>query len=170
MWCISYSLRVKFGIALLVLVVLNSSVRESIATLHSSRDFGQTHFIPQYEARFEELHHSLSANQIVFYVDDFDESSDQCDAFYMAQYALAPTVLVAFDSNCGCAAKSSMGRPRLVVENLHDPRNDPYLLHLFPGKYFEPQPRNQRFRIASRQHTQVRDFGHGLRVYALSEK
>jgi hypothetical protein len=166
MWRVSYFARVRIGIAILLFVVLNSAVRESISTLFRSRNLGQTHYISQYEERFADLHRFLPANQTAFYIDDFDESSDQCDAFYLAQYSLAPAVLVAVDSKCGCSGRSSTQTPSLVVENLHDPENDPYLLHLFPTEYFDAHPRKDQFQLASVRSVSVRDFGHGLRLYA----
>lgn len=158
------------GIALLCLVVLNSAVRQSISTLFHSRNLGQTHYISQYEQRFAEVNRFVPPNQIIFYIDDFDESSDQCDAFYLAQASLTPTVLVAFDSNCGSTAMLPSHGSRLVLENLHDPQNDPYLLSLFPSKYFEAQPRNDRLKLASVHSVLLRDFGHGVRLYTLLDK
>jgi hypothetical protein len=167
---IPYSTRVKIGIALLSLVTLNSTLRQSVSTLFHSRDLGQTHYISQYEQRFAEVKRCLPPNQIVFYVDDFDESPDQCDAFYLAQYSLTPTVLAPFDSKCGSAATLSSHNPRLILENFHDPQNDPYLLRLFPSKYFEGQTRNDRFKLESVHRVLRRDFGHGVRLYTVVDK
>ena len=146
---IPYSTRVKVGIALLSLVILNSTLRQSFSTLFHSQNLSQTHYISQYERRFTEVKRFLPPDQIIFYIDDFDESSDQCDAFLLTQYSLTPTVLAAFDSKCGSAAILSSHNSRLVLENFHDPQNDPYLLSLLPSNYFESQTRNDRFKLAS---------------------
>jgi hypothetical protein len=170
MWMIPYSTRVKMGIALLSLVIINSALRQSVSTLFHSRNLEQTHYISQYERRFADVKRFLPPDQIVFYIDDFDESSDQCDAFYLAQYSLTPTVLAAYDSKCGSAAILSSHNSRLVLENFHDPPNDPYLLSLFPSKYFEDQTRNDPFKLASVHRVLLRDFGHGVRLYILLDK
>ncbi|MGB9434243.1 MAG: hypothetical protein WBQ89_18505 [Candidatus Acidiferrum sp.] len=167
---IPYSTRVKMGVVLLSLVILNSTLRQSVSTLFHSQNLLQTHYISQYERRFAEVKRFLPPNQIVFYIDDFDESLDQCDAFYLTQYSLTPTVLAAFDSNCGSAEILSSHNSRLVLENFHDPQNDPYLLSLLPSNYFEAQPRNDRFKFASVHRVLLRDFGHGVRLYTVLDK
>ena len=167
---IPYSTRVKMGMALVSLVILNSTLRQSVSTLFHSQNLGQTHYISQYERRFEEVKRFLPPNQIVFYIDDFDESPDQCDAFYLAQYSLTPTVLAAFDSKCKSAAVLSSHNSRLVLENFHDPQNAPYLFSLFPSKYFEDQTRNDRFKPANVHRVLLRDFGHGVRLYTLVDE
>jgi hypothetical protein len=169
MWYLSYPARVKLGIALLLLVVLNSTIRASISTLFHSHNLTKTHYIAQYERRFVKLQHVSSTNQFIFYVDDFDRSSDQCDAFYLTQYALAPAILVTFDSSCGSAAIPPTRGPRLIVENFHDPEEDSYLLGLFPSKYFAPQTRNDQF-IASVHNVPITNFGDGLRVFTVPDK
>lgn len=170
MWRISYFVRVEMGIGLLALVVLNSAIRELISTLFRSRDLRQTHYIAQYEQRFAELHHFLPPNQTIFYVDDFNKSSDQCDAFYLAQYSLAPTVLVAFNSQCGSPTMPPSHDSRLLVENFHDTQGDSYLVRFFPIQYFATSPPTDQLILASMHPVLLRDFGHGLRLYSLSDK
>lgn len=167
---IPYSTRVKMAITLLSLVILNSTLRQSVSTVFHSRDLGQTHYISQYEWRFAEVKSFLPPNQIVFYIDDFYEHPDHCDAFYLAQYSLTPTVLAAFDSKCGSAAMMSSRNSRLVLENFHDPQNAPFLLGLFPSKYFEDRTRNDGFKLASEHRVLLTDFGQGVRLYTLLDK
>jgi hypothetical protein len=167
---IPYSTRVKMGVVLLSLVILNSTLRQSVSTLFHSQNLLQTHYISQYERRFTEVKRFLPPDQTVFYIDDFDESADLCDAFLLTQYSLTPTVLAAFDSKCGSAAIPSSHNSRLLLENFHDPRNDPYLLSLLPSNYFEDQTRNDRFKLASVHRVLLRDFGHGVRLYTVLDK
>lgn len=170
MWRVSYFARVQIGIALLSLVVLNCAVRQSASTLFRSGSLKQTHYITQYEQRFAELHRVLPPKQTILYIDDFDESADQCDAFYMAQYSLTPAVLVALGSNCGSAAASPSKNPRMMLENFHDPYTEPYLLNLFPIRYFDAHEHHGEFTNASLRSVLVRDFGHGVRLYTMPDK
>jgi hypothetical protein len=134
-----YSTRVKLGITLIVLVILNSNLRQLRSTVSSFGALAQIDDISQYEQRFIGVKQFLPANQFVAYRDEFDKVSQQCDAFFLAQYALAPTVLVAFDSECRSSDQVVARKSRLVLDNFHDPRNEPYLLRLFPSNYFQPQ-------------------------------
>ena len=52
---IPYSTRVKVGIALLSLVILNSTLRQSFSTLFHSQNLSQTHYISQYERRLSAI-------------------------------------------------------------------------------------------------------------------
>jgi hypothetical protein len=133
-----YSTRVKLGIAFIVFVILTPTLRQLPYTLSAFRALPQTDDISQYERRFTDVKHFLPPDQPVSYRDEFDKFSEQCKAFFLAQYSLAPTVLVALDSKCRSSDEVSAHRARLVLDNFHDPRNEPYLLRLFPNTDFPP--------------------------------
>lgn len=173
---IPYSVRVRLGIALIVVVVLTSGLRQLKSTLSSVRVSPRLDDISQYEQRFAELRHSLPSNLFVSYSDEFATVSKQCNAFVLAQYSLAPTVLAAVDSECGRVNSGGGVSPRasrFVLYNSHDPRLDPYLLRLFPNTYFEPY---NTFSFTGNQLTRadqlvlIKDFGHGVRLYARADK
>ena len=172
MWRMDYSLRVKMGIALLALVPLQTTLQDFTISLSSFRSLPQVDNISRYEQRFAEVRRDLPPNQIVFYIDDFDEHHlKQCDAFTLAQYSVAPTVLAAFDSKCRTSAVLSAPNSRLVLTNFHDEQNEPYLLDLFPSDYFKGRAGKDPFRfVSSYRLVLVRDFGRGVRLYMLQDK
>lgn len=113
MWGIRYSARVKLAIALIVFVILISTLHQLTSTLSSFRTLPQMDAISQYDRRFTEVKHFLPPSQIVSYRDDLDKSPDPCYAFRLAQYSLAPVVLVALDSKCGSSDEVSAHGPDL---------------------------------------------------------
>lgn len=173
---VRYSTRVKLGLALIVFVILTSTLRQLTSTLSSFRALPQTDDISQYERRFTAVKHSLPPNQIISYSDEYAEFPGQCNAFILARYSLAPTVLDAPDSYCHItdAGQVSSQRSGLILYNSHDPRHEPYLLHLFPDTYF--RPRNNPVSFAgghlsdAAQVVLVKDFGLGVRLYARGVK
>jgi hypothetical protein len=169
-----YSTRVKLGIALIVLVILTSSLRQLRSTLSSFRALPQTDDISVYERRFTDVKQFLPPNQFVAYGDEFDKLSKQCDAFVLAQYAFAPTVLVALDSKCRSSGEVLAHSSRLVLYNSHDPRSDPYLLRLFPNNHFPLHDNPDLFgegRLSgSEDMVLLKDFGLGVRLYSRTDK
>jgi hypothetical protein len=165
-----YSTRVNLGIALIVFVILAPTLRQLPSTLSALRALPQADDISQYERRFTEVKQFLPPNQIVSYRDEFDKLSKQCDAFVLAQYSLAPTVLVALNSKCRCSNEVSSYRSRLVLDNSHDPRKEPYLLRLFPETYFPAHnnpPSIARDRISGADDViLLDDFGIPVELYA----
>jgi len=174
---IRYATRVKLGMAFIVLVILASTLRQLTSTLSSFRALPLTDDISLYEQRFNEVKHFLPPNQIVSYSDEFAKTAKNCNAFVLAQYSLAPTILAVLDSKCGYISNSgevSSHRSRLVLDNSHDPRHEPYLLRLFPSTYFQPD--NNPISIAggnffhADQIVLLHDFGLGVRLYARGGK
>jgi hypothetical protein len=169
-----YSTRVKLGIAFIVLVVLAPTVRQLPYTLSTFRAPPQSDDISQYERRFTGVKQFLPSDQLVGYRDDFDKVSEQCKAFYLAQYSLAPAVLVALDSKCSSSDEASALRSRFLMDNFHDPRNEPYLLHLFSDTGVPPN--NNPVHISGRQLSGaehlvlLKDFGLGVKLYSRSDK
>lgn len=173
---VPFSTRVRLGIGLIALVAVASTLRQlqSTSSFHSLR---QTDDVSQYEQRFTEVRHSLPFDQIVAYRDEFAPFSRQCNAFVLAQYSVAPTVLAVLDSQCGHmndTGEVSSRRSGLLLENFHDFRNEPYLLRLFPTTYFQPDQNSapvvkaQGARAA--QMVLLNDFGLGVRLYARGDK
>lgn len=169
-----YSTRVNLGIALIVLVILTSTLRQLTSTASSLRALPQTDDISQYERRFTEVRHLLPPNQLVAYRDEFDKFAHQCDAFVLAQYSLAPTVLVALDSKCRSSDEVSSRSARLVLDNSHDPRDERYLMRLFPSPYFQPHNNPGSHgggRLSAADDiVLLNDFGLGVRLYARGGK
>jgi hypothetical protein len=169
-----YSTRVNLGLAVIVLVILTSTLRQLSSTLSSFRALPQTDDISQYERRFTAVRHLLPPNQLVAYSDEFDKLTSQCAAFVLAQYSLAPTVLVALDSKCRSSGEVSSHRARLVLENFHDPRNERYLLRLFPSTYFQPNNNPGSHgggRLSGADGiVLLSDSGLGVRLYARGDK
>jgi hypothetical protein len=170
-----HSTRVNLGIALIVLVILVPTLRQLASTVSSFRALPQTDDISLYERRFNEVKPFLPPNQPVAYRDEFDKLSKQCDAFVLAQYSLAPTVLVALDSKCRSSDEVSLHRSRLVLYNFHDPRNEPYLLRLFPNTYFESHTNpafsgGDRPSGADNNMVLLKGFDLGIQLYARTDK
>lgn len=169
-----YSTRVKLGIAFIVFVILTPTLRQLPRTLSALRALPQADDISQYERRFTEVKQFLLPNQIVSYRDEFDKLSKQCDAFVLAQYSLAPTVLVALNSKCKCSNEESSHRSRLVLDNSHDPRKEPYLLRLFPKTYFQAHnnsPSIARGRFSGADDViLLDDFGLPVELYARGDR
>jgi hypothetical protein len=166
-----YSTRVKLGIALIVLAILKPTIRQLPSTLSALRGLPQTDDISQYERRFTEVKQFLAPNQIVAYRDDFDKVSEQCRAFYLAQYSVAPTVLVALDSKCDSSDEASALRSRFVLDNFHDSVNEPYLLRLFSDTGVPPY--NSPVHVGGGQLSDMallKDFGLGIKLYSRGVK
>ncbi len=170
----NYSTRVKLGIALIVFVALVPNLWRLKNSISSFHKLPQTDYISQYERRLTGVAYLLPPDQIVAYIDDFIKFPDaRCYAFVLAQYSLAPTVLATLDSPCGYIRNTkqvSSRMSRLVLENTHDPRTEPYLLYVFPKEYFEP---NSDIIYSTRdtlshldQLILLKDFGTGVRLYA----
>jgi len=174
---VRYATRIKLGLALIVLVILVPSLRQLTSTLASFRALPATDDISEYEQRFAEVKHFLPTDQIVSYSDEFARNSQKCNAFVLAQYSLAPTVLAVLDSQCGHiegTGEVSSHRSRLILDNSHDPQHEPYLLRLFPNTYFQP-PNNPVSSIEghlsrSDQPALFKDFGLGVRLYARGDR
>jgi hypothetical protein len=135
------------------------------------RGLPQTDDISQYERRFTEVKQFLAPNQIVAYRDDFDKVSEQCRAFYLAQYSVAPTVLVALDSKCDSSDEASALRSRFVLDNFHDSVNEPYLLRLFSDTGVPPY--NSPVHVGGGQLSDMallKDFGLGIKLYSRGVK
>jgi hypothetical protein len=171
MWRMDYSLRVTMGIALLALVSLHTTLQDLTISLSSLRSLPPVDNISRYEQRFAEARHYLPPDQIILYLDDFDEQAEQCDAFALAQYSVAPTVLAAFDSKCRNSQALSALSSRLLLANFHDEQKEPYLLSLFPSKYFGGRVGKDPYRfVRADRLVLVRDFGRGVRLYMLQDK
>jgi hypothetical protein len=169
-----YSTRVKLGISLIVFVILTPTIRQLRYTLSAFRSLPQTDDISQYERRFTEVKQFLPPDQFVSYRDEFDKISEQCKAFYLAQYSLAPTVLVALDSRCSSSDEATALRSRFVLDNFHDPRREPYLLRLFsdtgvpPNKNPAPVGVGQ---LSGAEHmVLLNDFGLEVKLYSRGDK
>jgi hypothetical protein len=169
-----YSTRVKLGIALLVLVILTPTLRQLPYTLSAFRALPQTDDISQYERRFTGVKQFLPPDRPVSYRDEFDKIAEQCRPFYLAQYSLAPTVLVALDSKCDSSDEASALRSRFVLDNFHDARNEPYLLHLFSDTGVPPNnnpvPASGGQIFGAEHMVLLKDFGHGVEIYSRGEK
>jgi len=169
------SIRARLGISLIVLVTLASAFRQLRST-NPFRDLPQTDDISQYEQRFTEARQYLPPNQIVSYRDEFAPFSRQCNAFVLAQYSVAPTVLAVLDSPCGHmngAGEVSSDQPAFLLENFHDLQSQPYLLRLFPSTYFhtqeDPAPVSSHT-VRAAEMVLFHDFGLGVRLYTRGEK
>ena len=169
-----YSGRVRLGIALFVLVILPTTLRQLPKVLSSFRALPPIDDISQYERRFGGVRQLLPPDQVVWYRDDFDKISEQCNAFYLAQYSLAPTVLVAFNSKCASSDEASALGSRFVLDNFHDARNEPYLVSLFSTTGVPPN--NNPAHVGERQlpgaehMVLVKDFGLGVKLYSRGNK
>ena len=167
-----YSGRVRLGIALLVLVILTPTLRQLPNTLSSFRALPQTDDISQYERRFTAVKQLLPPDQFVSYRDDFDKLSER--AFVLAQYSLAPTVLVAYDSKCSSSDEATALGSRFVLDNFHDPRNEPYLLRLFSDTGVPPNNNPvhvSRDQLSGAEHlVLLKDFGLGVKLYSRRDK
>lgn len=172
--CCRYSSRVDLAIAIIVLAVLTPSIRQLPSTVSALRGLTQTDDVSQYERRFTEVKQFLPADQAVAYRDDFDKLSEQCKAFYLAQYSLAPALLVALDSKCDSSVEASGLNSRFVLDNFHDSRDEPYLLHLFSdtGVPSENHPVDvARGQLSDSDHlVLIKDFGHGVKLYSREGK
>lgn len=159
--------RVRFGVALIVVFSLFSTARPLLITAHWS---SQRDNVFRYETRFDQVKKYLPQDQIVGYSDNFTSQPEkECAAFVLAQYSLAPVALETMCSQCGYVAKTRQVSARwsgLFLENLNNPKADPYLLELLPG-YFQsntlaPDP---NLLYPSNQIYLVQDFGNGVRLY-----
>ena len=169
-----YSTRVKLAIAFMALVLVLPTIREVPRTLSAMRALPQTDDISQYERRFTGVKQFLPSDQPVSYRDDFDKISEQCKPFYLAQYSLAPTVLVALDAKCDSSDEASARRSRLVLDNFHDAGSEPYLLRLFADTGVPPNnnPAHAGGRPLSGPARAVllKDFGLGVKLYSRGNK
>ena len=174
---VAYSCRVKLGMTFIVVVILVTSSRQLSSTLSAFRYLPQTDDISQYEHRFDKARQFLPTNQVVSYGDEFAPFLLQCNAFVLAQYSLAPTVLAVMDSQCGhmrTSSEISSHRSQLVLDNFHNPRQEPYLLRLFPNTYFQPREGSSSFpggrTSRADQVVLLQDFGFGVRLYTRGDK
>ncbi len=174
---VGYSCRVKLGMTFIVIVILVSSSRQLSSTLSAFRHLPQTDDISQYERRFDKARQFLPTSRVVSYSDEFAPFLLQCNAFVLAQYSLAPTVLAVEDSQCGhmkTSSEISSHKSQLVLDNFHNPRQEPYLLHLFPDTYFQPHKGSPS--LAGGQTSRadqvvlLQDFGLGVRLYTRGEE
>ena len=170
-----YFARIKLGMALIVFLALVPALWQVMSALSSFRTLPQTDPISQYEKRFTGVADVLPANQIVFYRDDLDKSAELlggCVALELAQYSLAPTVLDVLDSRCDHLTgddKPSARKSGLVLENVHDPQGEPYLLDLFPITSLQPHTNRvsstEGEESSADQIVPLKDFGHGVRLW-----
>jgi hypothetical protein len=168
---VPYSTRVKLGVAVITLMILTSTLRQLKSTLSAFSALPKLDDISQYEKRFDKARDFLPQNQIVHYNDEFARFLGQCQAFVLAQYSSAPTVLHYLDSKCGhmnSASEVSSLSSRLILENYHTPGNEPYLLRLFPKTFFESL--NSTDALSGNQIPRgdnailLKDFGFGVRL------
>jgi hypothetical protein len=163
--------RVRFGVALIVILSIWSTVRPMEPMFSTSDLFPQEDSVFKYETRFDQVKKYLPADQIIGYSDDFlSRTQNAADAWVLARYALAPSVL-----QRGYVPKTkqiSAHWSGLLLENLHDPKADPYLLSLFPSKYFESQSNAPapNWLFPTNRLSLIRDFGHGVRLYKLEDR
>jgi|SRR5580658_1053785 hypothetical protein len=174
---VGYSTRVKLGVACLVFVTLAPTLRKLASSFSFMRAASSTNDISLYEGRFSDVKHYMPPNQVVPYGDEFAAFPGECNAFILAQYALAPTVLDARGSECApltADGRKSAGVSPIVLLNLHDPQDDPYLVSLFPSSYF--QARNHADLVdpgdlpKADQMVLIRDFGHGVQLRRREDK
>jgi hypothetical protein len=169
-----YSGRVRLGIALFVLVILPTTLRQLPKILSAFRALPPIDDISQYERRFGGVKQLLPPDQVVWYRDDFDKISEQCEALELAQYSLAPTVLVGFNSKCDSSDETSALGSRFVLDNFHDARIEPYIVSLFSS--IGVPPNNNPAHGVGRQlpgaeHiVLVKDFGLGVKLYSRGDK
>jgi hypothetical protein len=172
-----YASRVRLGVALIALLSVYSTARALESALLSIRWFAGDNII-KYESRFAQLEKYLPPDGIVGYSDDFtSQPGKECNAFVLAQYSLAPSVLETVCSQCGYVAKTKQASAYwsgLLLLNLHNPKTDPYLLNLIPPKYFETQSNRMTLTpsqlFPTNQIWLVRDFGDGVRLYEFEDK
>lgn len=154
--------RTQLGIVLIVGLILTISIRHLYFAIARLRSLPPKSYVSRYEQRFSDVKSFLRPNQIVIYTDDFTSSSEECDAFVLAQYSIAPTILATPHSPCGHLSDNTPGlfESGLLLENLHDPKTEPYLQFLFP----------QTFRTGSRLSASVdREFSHGEHLVLLKD-
>jgi hypothetical protein len=163
--------RARLGIVFIVGVVLAISARQLYSAITHLRALPPTSYASQYEQRFSEVKRSLQRAQIVSYKDDFI-MPEECGAFVLAQYSVAPVILATQHSICGHLSDKTPGlslRSELLLENLHDPRIEPYLPHLFPqrfGLWTQLRASANRESSPGEQVVLLKDFGQGVKLYA----
>lgn len=168
------SSRARIGAALITVFSLYSTARPLLLEAHF---WSQRQNILKYEERFDQVKKYLPPNQIVGYSDNFaSQPEKECNAFALAQYSLAPVALETICSQCGYVAKTSQVSARwsgLFLENLNNPKTDPYLVNLMPAQYFQsntPASDETNLLYPSNQVYLVRDFGNGVRLYEVDNK
>jgi hypothetical protein len=174
---VGYSTRVKVCMALLVLATLGPNLRKLPSSFSFLRAAPKTNDISLYERRFSDVKHYLPRNQVIPYADEFAAIPGECNAFILAQYALAPTVLDARGSECApltADGRKSAEQSPLILLNWHDPQNDPYLISLFPSSYFQARSHtglgDEGDPSKAGQTVLLRDFGHGVQLRRREDK
>ena len=91
---IGYATRVKLGVLLLmVLTALLNNLFFVRLTRTPSSPFGQDYVSPADE-RFAQLKNDLPARGVVGYTSDETDVNERTKKYYLAQYALAPLIVV----------------------------------------------------------------------------
>ena len=91
---IGYATRVKLGVLLLlVLTALLNNLFFVRLTRSASSPFGQDYVSPADE-RFAQLKNDLPARGVVGYISDETDVNERTKKYYLAQYALAPLIVV----------------------------------------------------------------------------
>jgi hypothetical protein len=174
---VGYSTRVKVCMALLVFATLGPNLRKLPSSFSFLRAAPNTNDISRYEQRFSDVKHYLPRNQVVPYGDEFAAFPGECNAFILAQYALAPTVLDARGSECApltIDGRKSAEQSPIMLLNWHDPQDEPYLVRLFPSSYFQARNHtglgDEGDPSKADQMVLIRDFGNGVQLYAREGK
>jgi hypothetical protein len=91
---IGYATRVKLGVLLLlVLTALLNNLFFVRLTRSASSPFGRDYVSPADE-RFAQLKNDLPARGVVGYISDETDVNERTKKYYLAQYALAPLIVV----------------------------------------------------------------------------
>src|SRR5262245_2315427 len=105
-----YAARVKLAVLFLCVVLLAGNLRQlkDSATVGFSNIGGDP--ISLYEKRFEDLRKALPPHGVVTYIDDSNGVREVFKAYFLAQYALSPVVLLDTKFSSAYYSREMIGR------------------------------------------------------------
>ena len=164
-----YPTRTKLTVLLLSVILLAANIRQFVETLRAGYPSLGTDEISLYDKRFEPLRKILPSHGVITYLDDSEPGRDDFKAYYLAQYALSPTVLLDPKFPTTFYSKQMLVRDRkFIIENVHDPIREPYLTRLLPGQFATAKSHDSVItgKASGDGHSVLlKDFGNGVYLF-----
>ncbi len=165
----AYPIRTKLTVLLLVTILLTANIRQLLETLRGGYPVTGNDEISLYEKRFDGLRKILPPHGVVTYLDDSKSGRDDFKAYYLAQYALSPIVLLDPKFATTFYSKQMLVQNRkFIIENVHDPIREPYLTRLLPGQFAAAKSHESvgTGKASGDGHSVLlKDFGNGVSLY-----
>lgn len=162
----SYGARVRLVSALIVLLILSSSLSQLRASLSRARQVQPISNFALYQQRFSEVRNLLPRGKVTTYADPL---AKLCEPFVLAQYSVVPAILNTRRFECNPTSDIvDPGAPttNLRLGNSLDAQQEPFLPNLFPEGEAILRSGTQTDLFPGEKLTLIKDTGNGIRLYS----